>query len=167
MNSKPPRRTASEEEHALFREVLKDAKPLRRVKTAAPVTSYKAKPMVKSAALPKPPRRENESVPVIGGHVEARLRRGRAEPAATLDLHGLRETEACRALERFLDRAQGQDKRLVLVITGKGGVLQKNLPRWLAENAFRKIVVGISQAHIRHGGAGAFYVALRREKRAR
>jgi DNA-nicking Smr family endonuclease len=164
MNSKPPKRSASEEERALFRDVLKDAKPLRRAKAEAAVILRKAKPVVKPAPLPKPPRRENESVSAIGGHVEARLRRGRAEPGATLDLHGLREAEAHRALERFLTRAHGEDKRLVLVITGKGGVLQKNLPRWLAENVFRKLVVGISQAHIRHGGAGAFYVALRRQK---
>ncbi len=114
--------------------------------------------------MPKPLAAQDEAVPKISGHVGARLRRGRAEPAATLDLHGFREAEAYRALERFLVRAQGEDNRLVLVITGKGGVLQKNLPRWLAENAFRNLVAGLSQAHIRHGGSGAFYVALRRHK---
>jgi DNA-nicking Smr family endonuclease len=164
VNNKQPKRSTSEEERALFRDVLKGVKPLRRAKAAAPITPPKGKSTVNSTPLPNPPRREMESVCAIGGHVEARLRRGRAEPAATLDLHGFRETEAYHALERFLIRAHGEDKRLVLVITGKGGVLQKNLPRWLAENPLCKLVVGISPAHIRHGGAGAFYVALRKSK---
>ena len=93
-----------------------------------------------------------------------RLRRGRVEPDARLDLHGLREAEAYRALQRFLIQARGEDARLVLVITGKGGVLRNNLPRWLAEDAFREIVAGVSSAHLRHGGTGAFYVALKRKK---
>jgi DNA-nicking Smr family endonuclease len=164
VNNKQPKRSASEEERALFRDVLKGVEPLRRAKAAAPKTLPKVKPTMKSTPLPNPPRRETESVSEIGGHLEARLRRGRVEPAATLDLHGFRETEAYRALERFLIRAHGEDKRLVLVITGKGGVLQKNLPRWLAEHPLCKLMVGISPAHIRHGGAGAFYVALRKTK---
>jgi DNA-nicking Smr family endonuclease len=163
VNNKQPKRNASEEERALFQDVLKDTKPLRRIKAEAALAPPKSKPAVQAKPQTKTPPPE-EPMPAIGGHVEARLRRGRAEPAATLDLHGFREIEAYRALERFLIRAHGEDKRLVLVITGKGGVLQKNLPRWLAENVFRKLVVGVSQAHIRHGGAGAFYVALRRQK---
>ena len=104
------------------------------------------------------------AAPKVGGHLEMRLRRGRAEPEAQLDLHGYREGAAHAQLERFLARARADGKRLVLVITGKGGVLRENFPRWLAEDRFRDFVSGVSQAHIRHGGSGAFYVALKRKK---
>jgi DNA-nicking Smr family endonuclease len=93
-----------------------------------------------------------------------RLRRGRGEPEAQLDLHGYREEGAYAALERFLLRARADDKRLVLVITGKGGVLHANIPRWLGEDRFKNLVSGIGPAHIRHGGGGAFYVALKRKR---
>ena len=160
-------RHPTEEERALFHETFKDAKPLpKKRKRVAP------KPVVKSVAFrasvaappPKLPVRPERDVPAIGGHRESHLRRGRIEPEARLDLHGLTQDAAHRALFRFLGRARSQDQRVVLVITGKGGVLRALVPRWLAEADFSRQVSGISPAHVRHGGGGAFYVALRRDK---
>jgi DNA-nicking Smr family endonuclease len=156
-------RLPSEEDRALFHEALRGAKPLSARKKLAVVKPPKVTPAT-ARITSNPPIISHEYAPRIGGHLEMRLRRGRVEPEARLDLHGLREAEAYRALERFLLRAHGEDKRLVLVITGKGGVLRNNLPRWLAEDAFREVVTGVSPAHLRHGGAGAFYVALKRKK---
>jgi DNA-nicking Smr family endonuclease len=55
----------------------------------------------------------------------------------------------------------------VLVITGKGvqgdGILRRRTPEWLAEPAVRGVVAGVSEAHRRHGGAGALYVAIKRK----
>ena len=54
----------------------------------------------------------------------------------------------------------------MLVITGKGaqgdGVLRRHVPDWLASPPIRQHVAGISEAHRRHGGEGALYVALKR-----
>jgi DNA-nicking Smr family endonuclease len=70
------------------------------------------------------------------------------------------------ALIRFLIRAQDEGERAVLVITGKGslgeGVLRRFAPEWLGDAALRTVVAGWSQAHRRHGGEGALYVALKR-----
>ena len=156
-------RTPSEEERALFRNVLKGVKPLRPAKKLADSKPPKPKP-APATKTPAPAVIKEEPVPNIGGHLEMRLRRGRAEPEAKLDLHGFRESEAYRALEGFLSQARAGEQRLVLVITGKGGVLRANLPRWLEEAPFRGIVAGVNEAHPRHGGAGAFYVALKRKK---
>jgi DNA-nicking Smr family endonuclease len=38
-------------------------------------------------------------------------------------------------------------------------------PEWLAAPALANIVAGISEAHRRHGGEGALYVALKRKAR--
>lgn len=83
-----------------------------------------------------------------------------------MDLHGLDQDHARRALHDFLVRAHAQGLRAVLVITGKGavgdGVLRRRAPEWLADPAVRSLVAGVSAAERRHGGDGALYVALKR-----
>jgi DNA-nicking Smr family endonuclease len=95
-----------------------------------------------------------------------RLERGRDQPAATLDLHGLSQDAARAVLTSFLLHSWTEHRRNLLVITGKGalgdGVLRRRVPEWLAEPPLRNIVAGISEAHRRHGGGGALYVALKR-----
>jgi DNA-nicking Smr family endonuclease len=69
---------------------------------------------------------------------------------------------------RFLQRAHARGDRLVIVVTGVGrggeGVLKRRLPDWLAEAGARSLVSGFAPAHRTHGGAGAFYVFLRRPR---
>jgi DNA-nicking Smr family endonuclease len=95
-----------------------------------------------------------------------RLERGRDDLAATIDLHGLDQERARSALTAFLLRGFAEHRRTILVVTGKGalgdGVLRRRVPGWLAEPPLRSIVAGLSEAHRRHGGEGAIYVALRR-----
>jgi DNA-nicking Smr family endonuclease len=95
-----------------------------------------------------------------------RLTRERDPLDLVLDLHGLDQDRARAVLHRFLLRAQDDGARAVLVITGKGvqgdGILRRRAPEWLAEPAVRSVVAGVSEAHRRHGGAGALYVALKR-----
>ena len=165
------RREVSELEAAFFREVLKDARPLEH-KSARPQSSKQVPRFSEAAPLPdrtplaKAPVFSAARAPQIGGHRAAHLRKGRLEPEAKLDLHGYRQEAAYRALQRFLMRAQGLGQRVVLVVTGKGGTLRDMLPRWLGETEFRNLVVGLSVAHVKHGGDGAFYVALKKKKRS-
>jgi DNA-nicking Smr family endonuclease len=98
-----------------------------------------------------------------------RIAREREEIGARIDLHGMTQDRARAALEAFLGRAFDEGYRAVLVITGKGvqgdGVLRKSTPEWLAAKHLAHIVAGVSEAHRRHGGAGALYVALKRKPR--
>jgi DNA-nicking Smr family endonuclease len=77
------------------------------------------------------------------------------------------QEKAREALASFVRRAAEDGWRSVLVITGKGltgdGVIRRRAPEWLAEPAIRVLVAGVSEAHRRHGGKGALYVALRRK----
>ena len=95
-----------------------------------------------------------------------RLERGRDRPAETLDLHGLTQDAARAALIGCLLQSWTAHRREVLVITGKGalgdGVLRRRVPDWLGEPPLREVVAGISEAHRRHGGGGALYIALKR-----
>ena len=99
-----------------------------------------------------------------------RFRRGRRPIEARLDLHGMTQMRAHRALTGFLHRAHHDGLTFVLVITGKGrsggesGVLRRQVPEWLSLPEFRAFVVGFEEAHIGHGGEGALYVRIRRAR---
>jgi DNA-nicking Smr family endonuclease len=185
--SDPPRRkrTLSEEERALWESVANQAKPLRKRPSAAkppvalpeaerPVFSKTIAPSKLAPATKPSPPIKPVAPPLmrLGRRERSQLSRGRKEIEARLDLHGMTQTRAHRALSGFLHRAHGEGLTFVLVITGKGriggeserGVLRRQVPQWLSEPEFRGLVVGFEEAHIGHGGAGALYVRIRRSR---
>ena len=91
------------------------------------------------------------------------LGRGRVRIDARIDLHGMTQDTAHRALQGFLHRARQNGTRYVLVITGKSGVLNRMVPLWLGEPALRAHVGAVTTAAARHGGEGALYIRLRRQ----
>jgi len=99
-----------------------------------------------------------------------RLKRGLHPIEARLDLHGLTQAEAHRELTEFVEASYHSGRRCLLVITGRGlgpegpGVLKSAVPRWLAEVRTRRRILAISAAQPRHGGPGALYVLLRRQR---
>jgi DNA-nicking Smr family endonuclease len=107
--------------------------------------------------------------------LKQRLARGTEPIEARLDLHGRSQSEAHAALLHALRRAQADGIKIVLVITGKGslggrdfaserGVLKRQVPLWLKLPEFRPYVLAIDDAHIGHGGEGALYVRVRRQR---
>jgi DNA-nicking Smr family endonuclease len=119
-----------------------------------------------------------EQAPVLmDAKAHARMTRGKLAPEARIDLHGLTLAEAHPDLIRFILNAQSAGCRLVLVITGKGkqkpdhgpipqrmGVLRHQVPLWLRQMPLGPCVLQITEAHLKHGGSGAFYVYLRRTR---
>ncbi|WP_294614092.1 Smr/MutS family protein [Roseovarius sp.] len=106
-----------------------------------------------------------------------RLKRGKLMPEGKIDLHGMTMAQAHPALTGFILRSHAAGKRLVLVVTGKGkdrdtggpipvrqGVLRHNVPQWLRVPPLGPLVLQITEAHLRHGGGGAYYVYLRRQR---
>lgn len=106
-----------------------------------------------------------------------RMIRGKLAPEARIDLHGMTMAEAHPELIRFILNSWGAGLRLVLVITGKGkqgpdhgpipmryGVLKHQVPHWLRLPPLAPCVLQVSEAHLKHGGAGAYYVYLRRPR---
>jgi DNA-nicking Smr family endonuclease len=178
------KRSLSEEERAMWESVAKQIKPLRKKPRAAKAEVAEASAAAKPAASAKPlasakvlraPKPEAPAAPPlapIGRRERSQLSRGKKQIDARLDLHGMTQTRAHRALSAFLQRAHSDGLTFVLVITGKGkigaeserGVLRRQVPQWLSLPEFRSLVVGFEEAHIGHGGEGALYVRIRRAR---
>jgi DNA-nicking Smr family endonuclease len=187
------RRPISEDERALWQSVAKTARPLKRRRKSEPVTTPpskekpapktakpKARPAAKApppAPAPSPPPKHHElshglSVGIDKRQAE-RFRGGRLPIEGRIDLHGRTQQQAHDDLRGFLADAHADGKRCVLVITGKGmtasksGVLKENVPRWLNEPGLRRHVLAFDYAERQHGGEGALYVLLKRERKGR
>jgi len=195
------KRDIGEDERALWEAVTKDVRrPARRRRAAAtaaakpPIAqklSTRAKPQAPVVPKLSPPpllakvRRDSDGISGVDGGTAERLRRGRIEPDAKLDLHGMTQAQAFTRLLSFVRRGHENGSRCLLVITGKGsegrpglqprtrgfvmperskaGVLRSLVPFWLEQGDIRPLVVGIQEAHQKHGGSGALYVYLRRK----
>ncbi len=115
-----------------------------------------------------PQHKSNE----IDHKTATRLRRGQMSIEARLDLHGMTQNQAYDALLSFILCAHSNKKRCVLVITGKGnkygsediGVLKQKTPEWLNSSPLQQYILKIQPARPNHGGDGALYVLLRRNR---
>jgi len=177
------RRVLTEEDRELWELVAKQVKPLRKHRAikvhaaprAEPAPSAAAKPTpsprpLAQAAVSRPSKPAMPPLAPLGKRERTKLSRGRSEIEARLDLHGMTQMRAHRALTGFLHRAHHDGLTFVLVITGKGrsggesGVLRRHVPEWLSLPEFRSFVVGFEEAAIGHGGEGALYVRIRRAR---
>ena len=106
-----------------------------------------------------------------------KMKRGKLKPEARIDLHGMTMAEAHPELVSFILGSQSIGRRLVLVITGKGkdrddggpiptrqGILRHQVPQWLALPPLSQAILQVTPAHLKHGGHGAYYVYLRRNR---
>ena len=181
------KRSLSAAERELFETAMDDSTPLKKAtrlhqKRAAklPARAKATEKIVKPETLPPHVRRTVG----IDGNTAERLRRGQLEPQARLDLHGMSERDAHRAVVTFVRAAKARRLRLLLVVTGKGvrgtrrekadapfdlglnmqtrGILRTLTPRWLREPGLAEMVAETREAHRRHGGSGALYVYLRK-----
>lgn len=189
-------RHLSPEERALWDSVARQAKPLDRLKAKLP--EPQPKPVPKPPEKPPLPQirmgqgpsapRGHDLAPSIETHLSAhpvrmdrkqhtRLKRGKLEPEARIDLHGMTLDRAHTALIGFVLRAESQGKRLILVITGKGkdrddggpiptrlGVLRHQVPHWLQLPPLAQLILQVTPASQKHGGHGAYYVYLKRRR---
>ena len=170
------KRSATDAERTLWRTAMRD---VRRFRTdAAPALAAHAPASRLSETPPESPQPESFQ-PVApparapGGvdrTTEERIRRGRIAVDGRIDLHGMTQAEAFPALLGFVETSARGGKRALLVITGKGavsqggGVLRRSVPGWLAASPLARRILTVAPAHLRHGGDGALYVLLRRDR---
>ncbi|MBY6090512.1 Smr/MutS family protein [Pseudooceanicola sp. 502str34] len=127
--------------------------------------------------LPALPDRLGRAAVQMDRKAHTKLKRGKLLPEARIDLHGMTMARAHPALIGFILRSHHEGRRLVLVITGKGkdrdedgpipvprGVLRHQVPHWLQMPPLSALVMQVSEAHLKHGGGGAYYVYLRKNR---
>lgn len=108
----------------------------------------------------------------LDGALQKRFTNGELPIDGTIDLHGLTLAEAHQQFMRFMSRKITGGARCVLIITGKGssetengrGVIRKNLPLWCEDKSIGLHILKLSKASPRHGGSGAFYILIRRQR---
>ncbi len=173
-----------EDDLQLFREAVKDIKPLAHDKVIHPV---------KKIVVPKKQQHTLEQLSIVDtlsdqAEVESinpldklsycpagiqksvfkKLRRGQYIIIDELDLHGLNVRQAKKLLLHFLEIALQVEGSCVIIIHGKGhrsanrdAVIKRQTNHWLKQHPR---VLAFHSAQPKDGGTGAVYVLLRRTK---
>jgi DNA-nicking Smr family endonuclease len=142
-------------------------KPFRLGEKTKPAATHKLAPTLSESLASAPVQMDAKAY--------GRMTRGKLLPEARIDLHGLTLAQAHPELIQFIVAKHAMGMRLVLVITGKGkakpdhgpipsrvGALRHQVPQWLRLPPLGPLVLQVTEAHLRHGGSGAYYVYLRR-----
>ena len=97
-----------------------------------------------------------------------------------IDLHGYTLDEANKTVEDFINKAFLENINKLIIVTGKGlhsenekdpyvskdlGILKYSVPEFISNNAsLMGMINEITDAKIEDGGAGAFYIYLKKNK---
>ena len=96
----------------------------------------------------------------------------------SLDLHGKTLDEANSIIEKFIKKSYEEKVQKLIIVTGKGlhsnnekdpyvskdlGILKYSIPEFVKNNEnLMQIISNISEASVKDGGAGAFYIFLKK-----
>lgn len=145
-------------------------KPLPPGALANPLQSPPAFGMGSAAGLPTCPK-PTDRLRDIDRRNWVKLKRGEWPIDMTIDLHGCTLESAYQQLVDRLGDAWQRYYRCVLVVTGMGkrspsgiGAIKQSLPLWIQESPLADKVLAYCPAQPHHGGAGALYLLLRRQR---
>tara|TARA_B100001121_G_scaffold272570_1_gene259169 strand:+ start:364 stop:786 length:423 start_codon:yes stop_codon:yes gene_type:complete len=98
----------------------------------------------------------------------------------SIDLHGYTLDEANKKIEEFINKSFSENVYKLIIVTGKGlhsenekdpfvskdlGILKYSVPEFISNNKdLTNKINEITDAKIEDGGAGAFYIYLKRNK---
>ena len=98
----------------------------------------------------------------------------------SIDLHGYTLEEANKTIEDFINKAFSENINKLIIVTGKGlhsenekdpyvskdlGILKYSVPEFITHNtSLMSMINQITDAKIEEGGAGAFYIYLKKNK---
>ena len=116
----------------------------------------------------------SEGLGAIEKNVFKKIQKGKLKVSASLDLHGSNIQDSKKLVYDFVNYNSKKDKRILLIITGKGkrlfvedewkgtGILKTKIPIWLTSLALSKRIVWFDHAPLNMGGEGAFIVYLKK-----
>lgn len=185
-------RRLTPDEAALWRRVMATVRPAR-----AAITPTAPAPAPEPASDASTPRKPVGRMPIrvpkpatmlvkpkpqpgttLDGSWDKKLATGGVAPDSAIDLHGHTLQSAYAVLDTGLDRAIARGDRVLLLITGKPPRAESERPHargrirdavgdWLAASRHAAAIAAVRGAHPRHGGAGALYIVLRRDRNER
>lgn len=177
-------RRLSAEEDALWRRVMATVRPIKPVSPAAVAPVVPAAPVVSAprtapAPVQRPATAKRKATPgvTLDGSWDRKLATGTVAPDSSIDLHGHTLDTAYQLLDSALDAAIRRGDRVLLLITGRPprpeseppharGRIRAAVGDWLAASRHADRIAAVRGAHPRHGGAGALYIVLRRDRSA-
>jgi len=163
----------------LFKEQMHDVIRIRndRVSHSTKVNSRRIKKSADDSVISNKQRYSTEHVPDcevilrferpgIQKPVLKKLRQGKMQIEADLDLHGYTAEQARSAMIKFMDQCQREQIKVACIVHGKGfgssekkPVIKPLVNKWLTEDIN---VLAFSSAQPKDGGTGAVYVLLRK-----
>jgi DNA-nicking Smr family endonuclease len=179
----------NDDELDLFAQEFADVKPLRHperiVRPKAPPLAVEAVERRREAAVTGPQADNNilteEGIaaldpwyvldfkrPGIQNGVYRKLKQGKYDTEARLDLHRMRVTQARKSVFEFVEQALELGLRTVIIVHGRGerkaekeraAILKGCVNHWLRE---LDAVQAFHSGQPQHGGTGAVYVLLRK-----
>jgi DNA-nicking Smr family endonuclease len=184
-----PPRTMTPDERALWARVIATVTPITREPVPAKlpppkppvplspeaVPPVRVKGRVPPASKPEPRKQTPPSSDTLDASWDRRLGRGLVAPESAIDLHGHTLSSAHARLDRGLAAAIARGDRLLLLITGKPprpeserpharGAIRAAVGDWLAASRHGDRIAAVRNAHPRHGGLGALYIVLKRQR---
>lgn len=178
-------RKLGDDEAALWAKVVATVEPLSRdpaTRPSSPAQTLVSRPRPPKVRvptqLPPPPptpskNRSSIERATLDGGWDRRLKSGKITPDRVLDLHGHNLDRAWEAIDHGLERAIDQRERVVLLITGhaprgeppvKRGQIRAAVNDWLSASRHAAHIAAVRGAAPGHGGQGAIYVILRRQR---
>lgn len=184
----------SEDENILFQQEMAGVKPLKKPDRVAlrrnglSEDSARARRDAAAAEQADPNPLSDEGIepldpwyvlefkrPGVQNGVFRKLKQGRYEPEARLNLHRMTVKQARKEIFEFVAQASELGLRTVMVVHGKGensndegrrqaSIIKGYVNHWLAE---LDTVQAFHSAQPRHGGTGAAYVLLRKGEDAK
>ena len=164
---------------------LHPAKPAKSIPPPKIATPPKPQPQprkalarpVRQAPAPKPaPKQIDATRNTLDAGWDKRMRSGAVQPDFTLDLHGHGLDAAYNRLMSGVAQARAMGARTILLVTGKPrpvdpadrghtrGAIRAKVLDWLAASSHHSAIAAVRRAHVRHGGEGALYIVLRRDR---
>tara|TARA_Y100001970_G_C13708562_1_gene590726 strand:- start:61 stop:615 length:555 start_codon:yes stop_codon:yes gene_type:complete len=141
-------------------------------------TKFKESVLAPKANLPKRQKLENV-YNIEKSPINKKLKKGRIPIDRKIDFHGLSVLDAEDVFTKTIISCYGKNLRCLLFVTGKGtfkknneeekqrlyyGKIRNNFFSWINKKEIQKYILSFEQASIEHGGDGAFFIYLRKNK---
>ena len=173
----------------VFLKQMKGVNPIKknnRIKKEDPKTNYKfeKKNIVKQKKSTTPYVRteiKNSEFFLEKIDLKKAIKKGSFHIDKEIDFHGKSLLESEEKFSNTIVKSYNSGQRCLLFVTGKGlfksknyeennkpklyhGVIRSSFVEWAKSKKFSKYILSFEQASIEHGGDGAFYVYLRKNK---